>query len=244
MLIQVVLNGSRSQAEHPAIPVTPEQMAQSARAAADEGAGAIHLHVRDSAGRQSLSPADVAQVVEHVHAACPGLPVCISVRADLVPDARQRHALLDSWQVLPDEVSISVADDGWLELAQRLIARGIGVEVGVSSPETAQQLIDSGLIDRCQRVLAELGDADASDNFEAIKAVLHQGVLSIPLLVHGQDGSAWEMIRIAARLNYDIRVGFEDTLLLPDGTPATSNAALVRAAIDIATDAKARLIEE
>ena len=33
--------------KHPAIPVTPEQIAQSAIEAADAGAAIVHLHVRD-----------------------------------------------------------------------------------------------------------------------------------------------------------------------------------------------------
>jgi uncharacterized protein (DUF849 family) len=38
---------------------------------------------------------------------------------------------------------------------------------------------------------------------------------------------------MAARRNYDTRTGFEDTLTLPDGSRAESNAALVAAAVRI-----------
>jgi uncharacterized protein (DUF849 family) len=37
----------------------------------------------------------------------------------------------------------------------------------------------------------------------------------------------WPLIDEAAARGYDIRVGFEDTLALPDGSLAVSNAVLV-----------------
>ena len=46
MLIKAAINGTRTRAEHPAIPVTPEQQARQAKAAVEAGAGAIHVHVR------------------------------------------------------------------------------------------------------------------------------------------------------------------------------------------------------
>ena len=42
--------------KHPAIPVTPEQIADSAIEAADAGASIVHLHVRDpETGKGSLN---------------------------------------------------------------------------------------------------------------------------------------------------------------------------------------------
>lgn len=50
------------------------------------------------------------------------------------------------------------------------------------------------------------------------------------MLLHGQDGGAWPVLRPAGALGLDTRVGLEDTLLLPDGRPAQDNAQLIRAA--------------
>jgi uncharacterized protein (DUF849 family) len=55
----------------------------------------------------------------------------------------------------------------------------------------------------------------------------------VPVLLHGEDGSAWPVLRHAVRLGLDTRVGLEDTLVLPDGRPAPDNAALVRAALGV-----------
>ena len=51
-----------------------------------------------------------------------------------------------------------------------------------------------------------------------------------PRLLHGLGHCAWRLVELAARLGYDTRTGFKDTLRLPDGSFAESNAQLVRAA--------------
>jgi uncharacterized protein (DUF849 family) len=40
-------------------------------------------------------------------------------------------------------------------------------------------------------------------------------------------------LRVAGRLGLSTRIGLEDVLVLPDGSPAPDNAALVRAARDL-----------
>jgi uncharacterized protein (DUF849 family) len=43
----------------------------------------------------------------------------------------------------------------------------------------------------------------------------------------------WPLVVDAFRRGHDTRVGFEDSILLPDGSPAQSNAELVRAAMEL-----------
>ncbi len=55
--ISVAPNGARrSKHDHPAIPLTPGEIATEAERCADAGAVLIHLHVRDANGRHTLSP--------------------------------------------------------------------------------------------------------------------------------------------------------------------------------------------
>ncbi|WP_459247459.1 3-keto-5-aminohexanoate cleavage protein [Streptomyces youssoufiensis] len=51
-----------------------------------------------------------------------------------------------------------------------------------------------------------------------------------PILLHGEDATAWPMLHLAASLHLDTRIGLEDVLHLPDGTPAQNNAALIHTA--------------
>ncbi|WP_408022729.1 3-keto-5-aminohexanoate cleavage protein [Streptacidiphilus fuscans] len=55
----------------------------------------------------------------------------------------------------------------------------------------------------------------------------------MPILLHGEDASAWPILRLAASRRLDARIGLEDVLHLPDGTSASGNAALIRAARQI-----------
>jgi uncharacterized protein (DUF849 family) len=48
-----------------------------------------------------------------------------------------------------------------------------------------------------------------------------------PILLHGVDATAWSLLEDAASLGCDVRIGLEDTLWLPDGEIARSNADLI-----------------
>ena len=52
-----------------------------------------------------------------------------------------------------------------------------------------------------------------------------------PVLLHGEDGGAWPVLRLAGRLGLATRIGLEDVLVLPDGERAGSNAQLVTAGL-------------
>lgn len=54
MLVQAALNGPFTKADHPAVPVTAQELAGDAAACVAAGAGAIHLHPRDRDGRERL----------------------------------------------------------------------------------------------------------------------------------------------------------------------------------------------
>ena len=57
--IKACLNGGRGRDEHPAVPVTPAELAAEAAAAVSAGAEAVHLHPRSGGGAESLLGADV-----------------------------------------------------------------------------------------------------------------------------------------------------------------------------------------
>ena len=54
-----------------------------------------------------------------------------------------------------------------------------------------------------------------------------------PRQLHGFEAAAWAFIELAAPRDYDTRIGLENTLVLPNGTRAQYNAALVAAACRI-----------
>jgi uncharacterized protein (DUF849 family) len=66
----------------------------------------------------------------------------------------------------------------------------------------------------------------------AICAVLDAHGIRAPRLLHGEGRPVWGVLDAALARGDDIRIGFEDTLVLPDGRPAASNAELVAAAAE------------
>jgi uncharacterized protein (DUF849 family) len=230
VLIKAAINGTRTRKEHYAIPLTPVQQAGEAAAAVAAGAGAVHVHVRNSKGRESLASEDVAGALEAIRAACPGTPVGVSTGAWIVPDVNRRLSFIKAWEVLPNFASVNMHEAGALPVVRLLLDKGIGVEAGIWTARAAQILLNSGFADECLRILIEPaeGPGDARTNLSEIETVLKGA--SRPRLLHGLGESAWEFIKLAAERTYDTRTGFEDTLQLPDGPLAESNAELVAAA--------------
>ncbi|MCR9255114.1 MAG: 3-keto-5-aminohexanoate cleavage protein [Alphaproteobacteria bacterium] len=235
-MIQACLNGGRTKKEVAQVPITPIELAADAQAVRAAGAGALHLHPRNAAGAESLAPDDVARVLEAVRTAVPDMPVGIGTGAWIAPGGRARQALIDGWTVLPDYASVNLVEDDAPEVIEILLSKGIGVEAGLWTAADAERLVATGLGPRCLRVLMEMMSPDGEEAVRecgAAVAVLRSAGIDRPFLVHGQDSSQWPMVAYARERGFDARVGFEDGLLLPDGRPAPSNAALVRAAVEI-----------
>ncbi|WP_141494221.1 3-keto-5-aminohexanoate cleavage protein [Kytococcus schroeteri] len=234
MLLKACLNGARDVAEHPRLSADVHVIAAEARAAVDAGAGALHVHAKDAVGRDSLVASDVARVVEAVHSACPGVPVGVTTGAWALPDVSARVAAVSAWTVRPDFASVNWHEDGADEVAGALLDLGIGVEAGLWNAEGLQRWAVSPHRDASLRVLIELPDVpahDAAGHVDRLAAPLLDGVRraapDLPVLLHGEDASAWPAIDLALREGLDTRVGLEDTLHLPDGRPAHGNGELV-----------------
>lgn len=230
MLLQACLNGARSRDEHPALPLSAAELAADARACVAAGAGAIHLHPRDAGGDESLEAAVVDPVVAQVRAAC-GVPVGVATGAWVEPDPGRRAHLVSAWRE-PAFASVNLSEDGAADVMRSLLASGIAIEAGVWSPADAERLAASGLAGRVLRVLVEVMEGGPAEA-DAIEAALDAHGIEAPRLVHGEDAACWPVLRHTRAGGRDTRVGLEDTLVLPDGSRAPGNAALVGAALDL-----------
>jgi len=236
MLIKAAINGGRTRAEHALVPVTPEEQAAAVVECLTAGAGAVHLHVRSSSGAESLDPDDVARTLRAVKSAAPDAAIGISTGAWIVPDAAERISLATAWKVLPDFASVNFSEEGAAELAELLLAKGVGIEAGLCDAGNAQTFIKSGLAPRCLRVLLEPQEQDIEITRETVKqirTVLDDEATSLERVLHGTEATTWPMLREAIKLGYGLRIGFEDTLQLSDGSPAQSNGQLVADALKL-----------
>ncbi|MGZ4776470.1 MAG: 3-keto-5-aminohexanoate cleavage protein [Oryzihumus sp.] len=231
MLLQAALNGPHTTTDHPAVPESVDALVRDAVACVGAGARGVHLHPRDPSGRESLEPAVVDEVVHRVREAC-GVPVGVTTGAWIEASASWRVSLVKGWRA-PDYASVNVSEEGWLEVARALLGAGVGVEAGVWTVEDAHALAASGLAGELTRVLVEpvgVPRQEAVTLVDAIHAALDAGGVVAPRLQHGDGDATWVLLQDAVRRGLDTRVGLEDTLRLPDGTPARENAALVAAA--------------
>lgn len=156
------------------------------------------------------------------------MPVGVTTGAWLVENPRDRVQLIERWDVLPDFASVNWHEEGSEEVAAALLDRGVGLEVGLWSLAAARSWVSSQLGAECLRVLIELPTHASTSLADEILEIVGD---EVPLIVHGQEDSCWPAVGFALSHGFGVRIGLEDTLELPDGSPAPSNAALVRSVI-------------
>lgn len=228
MAVEACLNGRRTRSEHPAVPLTPAELAADARAVRDAGAFAVHVHPRDSRGAETIDAAACDAAVAAIRAQAPRLPVGLSTAEAIDRDPFARAAAVRTWRRQPDFVSVNVSELGWAGLMRAAFHAGIGVEAGLSTPADAQELVRSSFVHQVVRALVEV-DGGAAEA-RAVAQFIPDG---IPQLWHGYGERTWEVIAAGAAAGNDVRVGLEDVLVLPDGRVAANNTDLVAAAVEL-----------
>jgi uncharacterized protein (DUF849 family) len=230
-LVKACLNGNRAPDAHPALPVTPEQLAVDGAAAVAAGAQALHIHPRGPDGRESLTAVDAA--VRAVKAAVPGVPVGVSTGAWMEPDVEARVTAVRAWRE-PDMASVNLSEEGHVEVMAACVEAGVGIEAGLWQVRDVEALERCGYADRLVRILVEPHEQDPAEALavaEAIHAALDAAGIGGPRVQHGYGPATWEVVKRAKELGLGWRIGLEDTLVLPDGSPAHSNAHLVTVAL-------------
>ena len=101
-------------------------------------------------------------------------------------------------------------------------------------------LLTSGFLPRAQRVSIELDPGEPyyltgepTALAQQLNDALDAAGSTCPRLTHGMNDWTWPLVADAFRRGHDTRVGFEDSVYLPDRTVARNNADLVRAAVSM-----------
>jgi uncharacterized protein (DUF849 family) len=238
MLLKACLNGARLPAEHQALPASPEALARDVALVGAAGAGAVHFHAKDAAGFDTLEADDLAAALVAARSVQPSLPLGVTTGAWAVADPEQRATLVRTWADLPDFASVNWHEPGAEALTTALLERGVGVEAGLWHEEAVASWLSSPHRTDCFRILLELPDGlDATEsrrNADTLLAAIAEEVGDqTHVLLHGEGSSCWPALRYATERGLATRIGLEDTLELPNGSPAPDNLALVRAALDI-----------
>lgn len=247
-MLQVTPNGPWGKDIHPNLPVSISELVTDVRACLRAGATGVHLHVRDESGTETLDPSVVNDTCTRVRAAADdlgvGIEIGLTTGAWIVPDLASRIAMIREWEGV-DCATVNLSEDGFEDVMSAMLEVGIGIDVGLWAPIEMDPLIRSGLLPRAQRISIELGPgepyaltAEPTDLARHMNRLLDDAGSTCPRLTHGTDDWTWPLVRDAFRRGHDTRVGFEDSVVLPDGTRAENNAQLVDAAVALAAQTR------
>lgn len=243
-MLQVTPNGPYGKDVHPQMPVSLPELIEELRSCFEAGARGAHLHVRDGQGDESLQPLDVNRTVSAVRALADQCQVDVEIGlttgAWIVPDLQSRIDMVSAWEDV-DCATVNLSEQGFEQVMEIMTSSGIGIDVGLWDLSEIERLADSGLMHQVQRVSIELDPGEPyfrRGDPVMLARQLNEALDSIgcvaPRLTHGAAAWTWPLVADALRRGHDTRVGFEDSLLLPDGSAASSNADLVRAALSLA----------
>jgi uncharacterized protein (DUF849 family) len=244
-VLQACLNGARPADAHPALPVTPYELARDARVMARYGVTSVHLHPRAPSGLETLEPLHVGDAVAAVHSEVTGMEVGVPAARWVEPDWQARVDAVLVWGQLgigmPDVIAVNVHDQGWREVCAAAHSVGMGVELGVWTTGDAVTLRTTGMPSGVVRLVAEptvSGPKVTVD--EAIRILRALGPVGVPVLVHGEDMGAWPVFDYAREHRLQARVGLEDTLIGRDGWLTRGNEDLIEDALGLASSTTRR----
>ena len=250
ILIAVAPNGARrTKKDHPELPITPSELARTAVACAEAGAGMVHLHVRDSMGKHTLGPNYYLPAIREVETAV-GDKMLIQVTSEAAGAFKTVEQIDLMKKLAPHCLSCGlrefVKDREGFERAEKFFSQlhqaGTLVQYILYSPEDVEwyeQLCEEGVLPGKNHfllfVLGCYGEEgrpfyNLHDYLEPLKRNGRWMVCAF-----GQNEHS--VMKQAAELGGHVRVGFENNLLLPDGSLAKDNADLVALTVKMADSA-------
>ncbi|MEZ5835307.1 MAG: 3-keto-5-aminohexanoate cleavage protein [Geminicoccaceae bacterium] len=236
--IMVAPNGARlTKRDHPALPMTPVEMASTAAACLEAGADSIHLHARDGRGEHTLARHIYETYILHVRRA-----VGDAMRIQITTEAAGKYTpeqQMDAVRTLcPDEVSLALREIIPNDAATSTVAsfllwmkqRGIEPQFILYDPDDIRRfnvLRARGIIPFDDpSVIFVLGRYLEAGQVVEPRALLeylaaHDGRGRWMVCAFGKEETA--CLTAAACLGGDIRVGFENSLWLGNGELAADN---------------------
>ncbi|KIC37848.1 aminotransferase class-III [Leisingera sp. ANG-M7] len=241
----VAPNGARrGRGDHPALPVTPQQTAETAAACFAAGVHALHLHVRDNEGRHSLDAGRYREALAAVRERVPAMAVQITTESAGIYDVTAQYVCLEALR--PAAASVSVRemarDPGLAARAYALCAEaGTQVQHILYGPDCVAQLsawYEDGIVPSAMRdaifVLGKynppvLARPEGLAIFQDAAADLG---LTWAACAFGRQEQACLLAAVAA--GGDARIGFENNIETPEGGLLADNAASVAAFVQAA----------
>jgi len=240
-IVAVAPNGARkTKADHPALPMTADEIAREAAACREAGSAMIHLHVRDKTGKHLLDGEAFRAATAAIRREA-GPDMIVQVTTESVGIYLPGYQMAMVREARPEACSISIRELGPNAAAERdarpflawLAAERITPQYILYTPDEARRLADlraRGVVPAAPVfVLYVLGRYSTGQTSEPLDLA--------PFLVAGERDWHWQACAFGAKegmvaltaavLGGHSRVGFENNILLGDGSMAPGNSALV-----------------
>lgn len=267
LIISCALTGAQSsKLKNPAIPVTPQEIADAAYEVWQAGASIVHLHMRDDNGQGTMDASKFRETVSLIreHEDCDVVINCTSSGG--TPITHQKR--LDPFQTIP-EIEIGSYDVGTLNWACSYVFANppsfleeLGEVYQKNNVFPEIEIFDAGMIGNAKYYMKN-GTLPEKVWFQLVLGVLGGSDATLEELIHLKnllpEGALWSATGIgkghlpilygAIAAGGHVRVGLEDNLYYEKGILAT-NTSLVERAVragkefgrPIATSAEAREI--
>lgn len=236
--------GRRTKVDHPALPLTANELARTASSCHDAGAAMLHLHVRDRESRHILDADAYREAIKAVQNAV-GENLVIQITTEAVGRYRPEEQMAVVRDVKPEAASLAlkelVPDESHLSEFASFLAflkkEAIVPQIILYSADEARALVDymaRGLVPfddlPVLYVLGRYSKGQKSTPTDLLPFLAPDISRFNHFMVCAFGPTEAACVTASALLGGHIRVGFENNLFLPDGRIAPDNAALVSAA--------------
>jgi 3-keto-5-aminohexanoate cleavage enzyme len=234
-LLAVAPNGARkSQLDVPALPVTADELAITARQCRDAGAAMIHLHVREADGRHSLNPDLYRAAIASIEAMV-GADMLIQVTTEAAGRYHRHEQIAMMHDLRPASASVGLREmflDGqnegeavefyaWCHKERIVLQHILYDAVDLAK---FKDLLRRGVIsDEKPRVLFVLGRRDQDAMPLNILPFMNACDPSWIWMACAFGPNERNALAATALMGGHVRVGFENNITLSSGMPAQGN---------------------
>ena len=243
--LMVAPNGARPmKKDHAAVPITINEIVKTGEACFKAGAEAIHFHTRNNKGEHVLDSGLCKETLSELRKKVPKMHLQITTEAigKYSPEEMRKLA----YDVLPPGISIGIREmipsrlpkSEDIKIYQKLTEAGTKIQHICYEPEDIDLL--SNLLTQCKIsrdgvwcmfVIGHYsGKISNPENISPFVKRLKKNNMNADWAVCAFAKEEVSCLKMAIKLGGKIRVGFENSFLMPNGSVAPNNETKVKAA--------------
>ena len=242
--IMIAPNGARpKKKDHNEVPVTINEIVETAKLCFEEGAEGIHFHLRDEKGDHILNSEMCSKALNDLQLSVPNMHLQVTTEAVGRYSPSEMRKL--AYEVAPPGISIGIREmipsripsEEDVKLYQSLTENGTKLQHICYEPEDLDllsNLLDKGKISKdgtwCLFVIGHYSGIISDPNkIPLFLNKLSNNNLNADWAVCAFGKEEIDCLKKAINLNGKIRIGFENSILMPNGEIAPNNHTKVKA---------------